>query len=217
MRTKVKGDPPEGETLGRRDANAKATRDAILEAGRAAFAASGFTAAALDDIVRSARVTTGAVYHHFGNKKGLFQAVAESLEQEIVDAIAAALTPDMTPWQALEHGLDETLELCARPDVRRILFSDAPNVIGLREWRAIELRYGFGLMRQLLEQLEASGEIRTGSVDLTAQIMLGAVIEAVHAIAERSDTARATEEARATLLTFLNSLRRDPASGGGAR
>jgi AcrR family transcriptional regulator len=200
-------DGSDRKTPGRRDANARATRDAIIAAARAAFAANGFAGTALEDIVRDAGITTGALYHHFGNKKGLFRAVAESIEQEILEQVAAGLPAGKSPWQQLEYGITSALELCAHPDVRRILFSDAPTVIGVREWREIELRYGFGLMRELLQQLEQAGEIHRGSVDLAAQVLLGAVIEAVHAVALADDPARATEQARAMLMTFVRALR----------
>lgn len=192
---------------GRREANAKATRDAMIAAGRAAFAQHGFADASLDAIVQDAQVTTGALYHHFGNKKGLFQAVAESIEQQLLERISAALTDDMSGWDQLEMAMHLTFALCADSGIHRILFSDAPNVIGMREWRSIELRYGFGLVRKILGKLNDEGELACCSVDLTAQMLLGAVMEAVHAVAMSDNQEQTAAAARQTLLGFINTLK----------
>ncbi len=196
---------------GRREANTRATRDAMIAAGRAAFSEHGFAAASLEQIVEDAGVTTGALYHHFGNKKALFQAVAESIEQEIMTRISAELTDTMSGWQQLETGIHLTFELCTQAGVHRILFSDAPNVIGMREWRNIEMRYGFGLMYQVLEKLRAAGEIKGDSVDLTASILLGGLMEAVHVAVAAEDREQVIDDAKQTLLGFIKALRRDPA------
>lgn len=200
-------DPDSPASARRRETNTQATRGALMGAARAVFARDGFTGASLDDIVAAAGVTTGALYHHFGNKQGLFRAVAESIEQEILDRIVVRLDPSAPAWDQLEAGFAITLESCAQPDVRRIIFTDAPNVVGLRAWREIELRYGFGLMLQRLAALEGEGVKLVGSLELNAQILLGALIEAAHAIALAPDPTQALEEAGATLLRFLRSLR----------
>lgn len=192
---------------GRREANTKATRDAMIAAGRAAFTQHGFADASLDEIVQEAQVTTGALYHHFGNKKGLFQAVAESIEQDILDRISASLNDEMSGWEQLEMAMHMTFALCADSGVHRILFSDAPNVIGMREWRSIELRYGFGLVRRILNKLKEDGELSCCSVDLTAQMLLGAVMEAVHAVVMSEDSERTAADAKQTLLGFMETLK----------
>lgn len=181
----------------------------MIAAGRAAFSEYGFSNASLEQIVKDAGVTTGALYHHFGNKKALFLAVAESIEQEILERITAELTDAMSGWEQLERGLNLTFELCTNAGVHRILFSDAPNVIGMREWRDIELRYGFGLMYQVLEGLRASGEIRCDSLELTVRMLLGGLMEAVHAAVAAEDSERVIADAKRTLLGFIESLRSD--------
>jgi len=196
-----------GVGSGRREANAKATRDAMIAAGRAAFTQHGFADASLDEIVQDAQVTTGALYHHFGNKKGLFQAVAEGIEEDLMNRISAELSDDMSGWEQLELTMHLTFALCADSGVHRILFSDAPNVIGMREWRNIELRYGFGLVRRMLNKLNEDGDLNCCSVDLTAQMLLGAVMEAVHAVVMSEDSERTAAEAKKTLLGFISTLK----------
>ncbi|MDQ0465169.1 AcrR family transcriptional regulator [Caulobacter ginsengisoli] len=192
---------------GRRDAHAEATRALIIRQARTVFAARGFADAGLAEIVAAARVTTGAVYHHFGDKKGLFLAVAEAVEADILTGLGQAAATHSDPWEQLMAGVEAMLEICARPDVQRIVFRDAPTVIGPAAWREIELRYGFGVMRSALEALIARKIIRQGSADVLASIMLGALIEAAGAIARAEDQAGTALEARETVRRLFAALR----------
>ena len=64
----------------RREEYSDATRQALLEAGRDIFAREGYQAAGIEAISRAARVTRGAFYHHFEDKKALFDAVVDGNE-----------------------------------------------------------------------------------------------------------------------------------------
>jgi AcrR family transcriptional regulator len=195
------------ERKNRRDASAAATRARIIRRARAVFGAKGFDAASLAEIVATAEVTTGAIYHHFGDKKGLFLAVAESVEEEIMAGTGEAAAAQTEPWDKLAAGVDAMLEICAAPDVLRIVFIDAATVIGPAAWREIELKYAFGTMHRALDRLMALGIVRAGSSDLLASILLGALVEAARGIARAQDKDAAIREARATVSQLLLSLR----------
>ena len=60
------------------------TRAALVAAGRRLFGRQGFAATSVDDLAREARVTTGALYHHFPNKTKLFEAVFEQAHTELM-------------------------------------------------------------------------------------------------------------------------------------
>ena len=100
----------------------------IIKTARSIFAQHGYGSTSLVDITKATKVTTGAIYHHFGDKKGLFQAVAEDMEQEILDDVTARISGISAPWDMFETGIIETLEICARPDIQRIVFREAPSV-----------------------------------------------------------------------------------------
>ena len=191
----------------RRDANAESTRALIIEKARKVFAEKGFADAWLAEIVTAARVTTGAVYHHFGDKKRLFLAVAEAVEADILKGVVLAAASKSEPWDQFLAAIDATLEICAAPDVQRIVFIDAPTVIGPAAWREVELRYAFGGMRASLQGLMDSGVILAGSADVLASIMLGALIEAARAVARADDKAAAMADARSTMVQLFASLR----------
>ncbi|MBL4789521.1 MAG: TetR/AcrR family transcriptional regulator [Kordiimonadaceae bacterium] len=185
------------------------TRAGIIRSARTIFARDGYADAALTDIIAAANITTGAVYYHFGDKKGLFQAVAESVEQEIMDRIAALRNTSQTPWEQFEQGISDTLEICSQPDIQRIVFRDAPSVIGLKLWRDIEMKYAFGAMQAATAQLTKSGVLKSSAPDITAQILLGSIIEAAHSIAQTPDKVTALASAKETLRMMVRSLKRE--------
>ena len=191
----------------RREINSDATKQAIMKAARKSFALQGYTLASLNVISRAAGATTGAVYHHFGGKRELFMAVAEAMEDDILRRIATRVQKEPDPWQRLEQGCSAMLEICMEPEIRQVVIADAPNVIGASEWRRIELKYGFGALSNLLQELQRNGLVASMSVEILARILLGALLEAASAAATAKDRAMALQDARRTIHLFLQSLR----------
>lgn len=159
----------------RREETLEATRAALLAVARKHFARDGYSKAEIGRIAADARVTTGAIYHHFANKKDLFIAVAESVEAEIL-ATAASVSDD-DPWQRLKLGFEKLIDLCASAAVQRIIFVEAPQVVGPEAWRKIELRYAFGALRTVLVALRDAKLIKPYPTDLIARTMLALLHE----------------------------------------
>src|SRR5438552_18033625 len=113
----------------RRADHAADTRRGLVTAARRLFAKRGYAATSLDDVCDRARVTKGALYHHFRNKEDLFIAVLEQVEAAFVDAGAAAVGPNADVWDALRAAGEGFLEVCARADTRRVVM-EAPAVLG---------------------------------------------------------------------------------------
>src|ERR1700737_3556857 len=80
------------------------TRDALIAAARRLFAERGFAGVGTEEIVRAARMTRGAVYHHLGSKEDLFRAVYEEVERELVEQIAAEALSAANPLEILHVG-----------------------------------------------------------------------------------------------------------------
>jgi AcrR family transcriptional regulator len=74
----------------RRWAKTDATQQRILDAATDVFAARGFTAATMADIVDHSGASIGSIYHHFGGKKELFLSIFERLGADIDRCIEAA-------------------------------------------------------------------------------------------------------------------------------
>jgi AcrR family transcriptional regulator len=160
---------------GLREANVAATRAQLLAVARKHFARRGYSRAEVARIAADAGVTTGAVYHHFSGKKGLFQAVAEALEAEIL--AEAAAVDEAEPWRRLRAGFDKLIDVCAAAAVQRILFVEAPQVIGPEAWRKIELRYAYGALRTVLPALIEAGVVKPYPVELIARTLLALLRE----------------------------------------
>jgi len=133
--------------------------------------------------------------------------VAETVEGDILKGVMLAAATKSGSWEQLLAAVDATLEICAEPDVQRIIFIDAPTVIGPAAWREIELKYAFGGMLQAFQRLIDEGVIRSGSADVLASILLGALIEAARAVARARDKHAAMADARATVARLFASLR----------
>jgi AcrR family transcriptional regulator len=159
----------------RKEQNFEATRAALMAVARRHFARDGYSDAEIAAIAADARVTTGAVYHHFKSKKGLFTAVAEDLEAEILKTAASVSDPD--PLQRLRRGFDRLIDLCASAAVQRIIFVEAPQVVGPEAWRKIELQYAFGALRGILASLRETGIIKPYPIDLIARTLLALLHE----------------------------------------
>lgn len=182
----------------------KATRAALIAAGRALFAQRGYAAVTAEEIVAAAGLTRGALRHHFGDKRELFQAVFEELEGEITQRSAAALDAEADVWTAIEGGVTTFLDICEEPEVVRIGLTDAPAVLGWRTWREIEARHGLGLIKIALEQAVHAGLLKPQPVDVLAHLVLSAMIEAALLIARDPGDRPATEQ---TLLALVRGLR----------
>ena len=179
-----------------------ATRAALLKAARTLFAEQGYEAASTEEIVRRAKVTRGALYHHFEDKRALFDAVACEVAREIADRIEAA-TPMDNPLRALIEGTGAFLDACLDPAVRRIYLVDAPAVLGWHRWREIDAPHG---VRSLREGVTAMLARRPGdglAVEPTTFLLAGAFNEAALWIAEAKDEKAARREMDRTLALFI--------------
>jgi AcrR family transcriptional regulator len=104
-----------GRERTRREEYTEATRQALLSAGRDAFASEGYQAAGIEAISRAARVTRGAFYHHFEDKKALFDAVVVALQIEAAAKIEARAKTQRKVWDRLTEGIDAYLDVCLEP------------------------------------------------------------------------------------------------------
>ena len=109
-----------------REEHAKATRDAIVLAARKLFTSKGYDASAIDEVAAAARVTSGALYHHFGNKREIMRAVFEALEAELKARISAAAGGTKSAAEAMRLTLRALFDACLEDDIRSIVFEQAP-------------------------------------------------------------------------------------------
>jgi AcrR family transcriptional regulator len=191
----------------RKAEQSEATRAALVAAARELFTERGYAGVATEEIVQRAGVTRGALYHHFKDKRALFRAVVEQLEEESVERIASAALAQQEPWQVQVTALNAYLDGCLDPAVQAILLVDAPSVLGPEEWRAIEAKYGLALVRMGLESIMEAGLIEQQPVEPLAHLMLGALAEAGLMIARSEDPQAARQEVGRSVERLLEGLR----------
>jgi AcrR family transcriptional regulator len=190
-----------------RSERSEATRAALVAAARELFTERGYSAVGTEEIVRRARVTRGALYHHFADKRDLFRAAHEEVEEEMVAAIAEAMQGATDPVALLVAGARRFLDLCLDEEWTRIPLIDAPSVLGWKEWREVDMRYGLGLMTAGLQGAMDAGALRPQPVGPLGHVLLAALGEAGLMVATSEDPAATRAEVEATLLGLIESLR----------
>lgn len=169
------------------------TRAALVAAARSLFAASGYHATPAEEVVRHADVTSGALYHHFADKRGLFRAAFDAVELTLAERVRTAALAGSDSWERLELGVGEYLHACSEPDVRQIVLVDGPSVLGWEEWREADARHHLRPLAAALASAMRAGLMERRPPLPLARVLLGALTEAgLAADAERDQTERVT-------------------------
>jgi AcrR family transcriptional regulator len=194
---------------GRQSEQSDATRRALIAAARKLFAERGYAAVGTEEIVRGAGLTRGALYHHFGGKRDLLEAVYVEIESELTQRIASgalAGTPE-SPVDAMRAGAAEFLEACTEPEVQRIVLLDAPAVLGWDRWREIATEQGLGLIEASLKAAMEAGAISPAPLRPLAHLLMGALDEGAMLVARAEDPERAKAEVMEILDALIDGLR----------
>ena len=167
-----------------RKENASNTQAALQLAALRWFSAQGYEKAPVGTICADAGVTVGALYHHYGDKKGLFAAVAEQVDAQLVQQAANA-------------------------PLRRLMLVEAPAVLGAQVWGEIRQRQGLGAMRASIGALQAHGIFQGHDAERLARIVLGALYGAMDSLpADDAGISAALDDSRRSLVAMLEGLRR---------
>lgn len=186
------------------------TRTALIEAARPLFAEHGYAGVGTEEIVRTAGVTRGALYHHFDGKRELFAAVYERIEAELAERIAAgalAANP-ASPMEAMRAGAEMFLAACTEPEAQRIVLLDGPSVLGWDRWREIAAQHGLGLIEASLQAAMDANAIAPQPVRPLAHVLMGALDEAAMLVARAEDPEATRAEVGRTLDSLLDGLSR---------
>ncbi len=192
--------------VSRRDEYSEATRRGLLDSAAEAFARKGYADASLDEIARAARLTKGAVYHHFGGKRNLFLAVYDEVHGEFTTGMQRAAEQVTDPWESFLAGIRVFLDACLTTRFRRIALDEAPAALGWHAWREIEGQRARMLAEPLAELMRA-GILKPEPAVLLARVVQGMVGEAGRSIAEAPDQGAARRDAEALVMGLLASLR----------
>src|ERR1035438_3196312 len=194
-----------------RSQHAEATRRAVLAAARSLFGKKGYAQTSVDEIADVARVTKGAVYHHFAGKEALFRAVLAEVEVEVeAEARAAgAGDPEAPPIDQIVARVNAYLDAALDEEMRRIALIDAPAVLGLEPEGSVDQHPGHVDLRSFIAASTARGQIIDLDPDLLSHLIRGLVWLSGLQIAHASDP----DVTRSALGEALDAMLRGLAPG----
>ena len=181
------------------------TRASLISTARRVFSEHGYAATSMDDLTAQAGLTRGALYHHFGDKRGLLAAVVDQIDAE-TDARLQAISDQMAdPWEGFSQRCGAYLDMALEPDIQRIVLRDARAVLGGAS--PDSQRYCVTSMQRLIEGLIARGVIAKVDALALASLIYGSLAEAAFWIAEGDDGNVRLVQAKAALDLLLRGLR----------
>lgn len=193
-----------------RSQHAEATRRAVLTAARSLFGRQGYAQTSVEEIADAARVTKGAVYHHFAGKEALFRAVYSEVEAEAQARTAEAVDPAGSAVDQIVTGVNAYLDVALDPEIRRITLVDGPVVLGLEPEGPADQQPGYLTLRLALATAIAHGQITDLDPGVLAHLIGGLALLGGLLIARSSDP----ETTRAALGPALDAMLRGLAPGG---
>jgi AcrR family transcriptional regulator len=180
----VKRSPKDGRGRGRvrewKRAQVLGTRAHLLETAAGMFGDRGYAGTPLEEVVSSAGLTRGALYHHFKDKRALFDSVVDQVLRTVVEEVES-----QTVKRALERGQEresDAVELFVeslRGGARhRILCVDGPSVLGRERWSELMWSRLLDPVRRVVAKGAERGTIAPELVPAVTHLLFGAVQEA---------------------------------------
>jgi len=183
------------------------TRAKLVSAARQAFGTVGYAQASMDDFTAAAGLTRGALYHHFGDKKGLLQAVVQEIDAEITTRLNDVSARAPTRWQGFVDECVAYIEMALEPEIQRIVFRDGVAVLGdISRWPTTDSGCVPALTRSLT-QLRQDGILVDIDPEAAARLINGASIHAALWIASSDDPQATSKKAVAAFRVLLGGLR----------
>lgn len=185
------------------------TRAKLVTAARKAFGSIGYAEASMDDFTAEAGLTRGALYHHFGDKKGLLKAVIAEIDSEMSARMSAATREAPSRWQGFVDECVTYVEMALDPEIQRIILRDGPAVLGdPAQWPSQNAC--IRNMTATLEKLVAEGTVRALDPKATAHLLNGTMLYASLLIANAEDQRKASQEAVRAMTLLLDGLLAKP-------
>jgi len=179
----------------------------LVKAARHAFATKGYAAASMDELTAEAGLTRGALYHNFGDKKGLLQAVIDQIDGEMLSRMRIASAKAKTLWDGFVDEGVAYIEMALEPEIQRIMLLDGPAVLGdPSRWpnQTACLR----TTTQTIETLIKNGTVKPMDAEAAARLVNGAALNAALWIAAADDPKTVFPKAVDAFRTLVTGLRR---------
>lgn len=191
-----------------RQGYSSSTKTALTDSARVLFTQRGYAGTSLDEVVAAAQVTKGALYHHFPSKLALFERVFLDVQEAASEEVSDAIESSEDPWERAQIGLERFLEVCRRPQFRRICMQEGPVALGHERWHEAERQAIFGIVQRSVDDLlnDLGGEIAELN-ETFAVIFYGAIRSASEFVAVAEDPDAASAAVQDIIGALLAGLR----------
>lgn len=162
------------------------TRATLLATARRVFTEHGYADTSMDDLTAQAKLTRGALYHHFGDKKGLLAAVVEQIDAETDQRLQAISDAAEDAWEGFRSRCRAYLEMALEPEIQRIVLRDARAVLGGASPES--QRHCVESMQCLIDKLMQQGIVDEADPQALASLIYGSLAEAAFWIADGEDS-----------------------------
>ncbi|MBD8105455.1 TetR/AcrR family transcriptional regulator [Erwinia persicina] len=182
------------------------TRATLLATARKVFREYGYADTSMDDLTAQAGLTRGALYHHFGDKKGLLAAVVEQIDDEMDQRLQTISSAADDPWEGFCSRCRAYLEMALEPEFQRIVLRDAKAVLGGASPES--QRHCLASMRGLIHDLVQQGVVEDVDPEGLASLIYGSLAEAAFWIADGDESNTKLTQGITALNLLLRGLRR---------
>ena len=174
----------------RRAETMEENRAKLIAAARKAFAEKGFAAASMDELTASVGLTRGALYHNFGDKKGLLAAVVAQVDGEMAQQAKAAASGLSDAWEKLVAEGIAYIRMAMDAEVQRIVLRDGPAFLGdPSQWPS--QNSCLEATRETITRLIDSGIMKPVNADAAAHLLNSAALNAALWVASSSEPEKA--------------------------
>jgi AcrR family transcriptional regulator len=161
----------------RRVESMEENRVKLIAAARKAFAKKGYSAASMDELTAEVGLTRGALYHNFGDKRGLLAAVVDQIDSEMASRAQEIGARAGNDWQGLLAEGTAYIEMALDPEVQRIVLLDGPAVLGdPSQWPSQSSC--LQVTKRAVERLIAQGTLKPLDAEAAARLLSGAALNA---------------------------------------
>jgi AcrR family transcriptional regulator len=181
------------------------TRSKLIASARQAFGSLGYANTSMDELTAEAGLTRGALYHHFGDKKGLLAAVVEQLDAEMDQRLEAISRGTDDLWAAFVQRCRTYLEMAQEEEIQRIVLQDARAVLG--DLTEASEEQCVASLSALLDELMQAGLVVNAPSEALARLINGSLLDASLWIARDEHPGQRLQQALAGLEALLQGLR----------
>lgn len=181
----------------------------LIEIARMHFTEYGYANAALESIVHEAKLTRGAVYHHFRSKKELFRVVLEDVQREVAGRVESEAATSEDSWQQLYLGCRSFIMAAVEENNRRIMLIDGPAILGWETWREMDKNHSMRLLREQLDIMQRQGDLQMVPLDVLTYFISGGLNEMALWLANESAQPKTLDETMNVFSVFLDGFKKN--------